>query len=748
MITINIQTEGSIPCIKPEGRLDTINSSQFSMAIQPLAESELYLVIDLSLCNYLSSTGIRILLATYKKLKAKNGILFISGIAPEVFQVLEMAGLHQFFQYSDNLQTAVSEINILKNGKTKTETWDTGNFQFHFSPTDSKITPSYTWNKQGIVGYNELEIALGTGYTAEFQEENVNTEGLFVTTGNCAGFIPRDKMLPSEFRTPKIPSQAGIVVNQAISFSSNTDGLVLLSKPNSISVLQLADSIYQMRSQVKNGQSVIWGYIIADYNKYAPSVSICLVFDDPALVNLKQLELGDLTSSFSKTEKGLYLLGAKFGLDEIRKPTGNNSLQNFLDEVLTIENINNVKELDLAAVLIEPATWIVSAETIEDASVKRISIVSQDNDTIEDYKIFLARRLYRDSSKVELIKLHGGYSAQTFHVESFDTEGRKLRPTVLKFANRAMITREAERCKQYSLPYILNNSAMVLGTEFFGDHGALCYNFVGIGGEQTQLKWLTHYFQNWSAEKLEPLFDKTFMQILKPWYGQPINDTIFPFRDHDPTVTFFPHIYDIAAQLFSISADEEFFTVNETGQKLTNPYWFLKHEYKKRRGFSMDYVSSICHGDLNMQNILLDQDMNVYLIDFSETRPRSVVSDFARLEAIFMIEYAPLENETDFVNMLKFANNFYNTDRLDSIPKNTYDAGYSEIMQKNYALTVKMREYAFKSSLANTGIVPYYLALLEWILPVICYFQLPFVKKRYAMVVSALICEKVREILK
>lgn len=748
MITINIQTEGSIQCIKPEGRLDTINSSQFGSAIQPLAESDLYLIIDLSLCNYLSSTGIRILLATYKKLKAKNGILFISGITPEVFQVLEMAGLHQIFQYSEDIQSAVSEIDLLKQGKSNRKTWDTGNFQFHFFPADAKNTPSYKWNKQGIVGYNELEIAIGTGYAAESSEELTNTEGLFISTGNCAGFIPSDKMLPSDFRIPQNPSQAGIVVNQAISFSKNIDGHAHLSKPGSISIQQLVDSICQMKSQLRNGQSTILAHIIADYNESSPSVSICLVFDDTTFVNLKQSGLGELTGSFSKTEEGSCLLGAKFELDEIRKPTASNSLQNFLDEVLTIENINNVKELDLTTVLIEPVTWILSTETIEDASVKRISIVSNDNDKLDDYKIFLARRLYRDSSRVELKKLHGGYSAQTFQVESFDTEGRKLRPTVLKFANRPMITREAERCKQYSLPYILNNSAMVLGTEFFGDHGALCYNFVGIGGEQTQLKWLTHYFQNWPLEKLEPLFDKTFMQILKPWYGQPIRENIYPFRDHDPTVTFFPHIYDTAAQLFSISADEEYFTVPETDQKLTNPYWFLKHEYEKRRGFSMNYVSSICHGDLNMQNILLDQDMNVYLIDFSETRPRSIVSDFARLEAIFMIEYAPLENETDLVDLLKFANSFYGTDRLDYIPKNNYEASYLEMMQKNYALTVKMREYAFKSSLSNTDIVPYYLALLEWILPVICYFQLPLVKKRYAMIVSALICEKVREILK
>ncbi|HEY5511008.1 MAG TPA: hypothetical protein VIK10_08265 [Prolixibacteraceae bacterium] len=60
----------------------------------------------------------------------------------------------------------------------------------------------------------------------------------------------------------------------------------------------------------------------------------------------------------------------------------------------------------------------------------------------------------------------------------------------LKMANRNIILRETERCQKYALPYILNNSAIVLGTKFFGERGTLRYNFVGIGGEQTQLKWL------------------------------------------------------------------------------------------------------------------------------------------------------------------------------------------------------------------------------------------------------------------
>ncbi len=59
--------------------------------------------------------------------------------------------------------------------------------------------------------------------------------------------------------------------------------------------------------------------------------------------------------------------------------------------------------------------------------------------------------------------LHGGYSAETFQVDSYDREGRKMRPTVLKIAGRDIISREAERCTNYALPYIMNNSAMVFG---------------------------------------------------------------------------------------------------------------------------------------------------------------------------------------------------------------------------------------------------------------------------------------------
>jgi hypothetical protein len=306
----------------------------------------------------------------------------------------------------------------------------------------------------------------------------------------------------------------------------------------------------------------------------------------------------------------------------------------------------------------------------------------------------------------------------------------------MKIARRAVINRESERCREFALPYIMNNSAQVLGTEFTGNLGALRYNFVGIGGENSQLKWLAHFYQNWPASRLEPLFDKIFQQILKPWYGQPLDETIYPYRDHDPTATFFPGLCESAEAHFGISADDRELEINQEGLKAVNPYWFLKYEYPARRNMAIPYRTAICHGDLNMQNILLDEDMNVYLIDFSETRSRSLISDFARLEAIFMIEHAVMDQPGDIEEYVKFLTEFYSVVDFSASPANNYQGILKEQVDKNVAMTLKMREYARAGSGGDSNMEPYCLALLEWVLPVVCYTA-PAASKRYSMVVAA-----------
>ncbi len=764
--------EGSIPCICPIGRLDTTNSNDFLEEVVKYTDATKlsgsqkqeagYLMMDFSECSYISSSGIRVLLTLEKKLKANGGNLFLCCMSNEMIQILDMAGLAKMFNLFDKITTALDEIKRLINKETNVETWQEGDISFNLNINSVCENVVREWNDEGIASYKELCFSIGEGLPAESVNDKNSPDKMgFFTLLNVAAFIPVDNLSSTDFRCSRDPERSGVMVEKAISFDIYPQAVLSVNCIRTINVKALTDIIF------KKYDHKVSAAIIVDNNPGKSMIYLIFVINDNFLKSLKGDENPDFLKFYDNFQTSQNLMpddgqsqlntdynvnnkifGVSFELNELFEYKKDKSLNNFLSENLSIINLNDVKIIDFTGEIVNPVCWLFHSDIIEDAAKKRIEIQAEATFKSNPVNSFLARRLYPEASLIVIKSLHGGYSASTYQVETYDNDHRRLRPTVMKIANRAIITRESERCQLYSLPYIFNNSAKVLGTEFFGDYGALSYNFVGISGEQTKLKWLTKYFEEWDFERLEPLFDKTFMQILKPWYGQPVKKDIKPFLDHDPTLTFFPDLWKAGESKFMISSDEKYFIEKHSGQQLINPYWFLKHVYPAKRDLTISYNTSVCHGDLNMQNILLDQDMNVYLIDFSETKPRSIVSDFARLEAIFMIEHSPASTYDELRETTAFLLDFYNSDRLDKFPVTKYTGSYQAIMDRNINLTRKMRTYAFDSSLKDPNLVPYYFALLEWILPIVCYSSAHENKQQLSMIVSGMLCKKVVEMLR
>ena len=741
---MKIITDEKTRCVKPIGRLDATNSNELDLALMALPENGQDVIVDLSECPYVSSAGIRILLKATKRLRSGHHELFIAGVVPEVFQVFEIAGLHRVLRFEASVGNSLAIIQSAQKSKTVARDIYAGNHQLAYQPTgEDKITGQFCLSTE-ILSYHELGYTLGFGSLSENPATDKDVTDLFVSVENCCGFIPLDPSTDPDFRIASDPVKTGLSVCEALSFGHQPTGSLKLATPDKLTFGQLKNVIRELKETVFSKNSI---FLLVMANRVAnnPSLSLALTHDanldeivkKNGLDNFQQVLAGNAGNSERKD-----FIGITFLLSELDISVKENSLPATIRQHLNFENIVAVHPLNTDTFLENPIVWLFRANDFVDGKTTRLIIETKPGSVFEPHQAFLARQLYTDSSKLLIDQLHGGYSAQTFHVTSFDHEGRKMRPTVLKISNRALITRESERCKQFALPYIFNNSAVVLGAEFHGETGALRYNFVGIGGESSQLKWLTHYYHDSEFSFLEPLFDKIFLHILKPWYGQPVAKTIFPFKDHDPTFTFFPHIYKVVDELFSISPDEKYIRIQEQDQPILNPYWFLKHEFARRRDWGMEYFTGICHGDLNMQNILLDENMNVYLIDFSETKPRSVISDFARLEAIFLIDNASLEDETDRADYLNFIRDFYKSGQLDELPEINYAGKHSEKVNKNAALALKMRKYAFDSTRGNPNPVPYHLALLEWVLPIVCYYSLPLAHKRLAMIVSSILCEK------
>jgi anti-anti-sigma factor len=737
---MKVITDEKTRSVKPLGRIDTNSSNDLELALLEFTDNNQDIIIDLSECPYLSSAGIRILLKTKKMLLSGRAELYLTGIVPEVYQVLETAGLHKVFRFETNVEAAFAKIQSTRKRKIETYEFDIDGIQFIYQSSGDEIAAGKLWKTPDILSYHELGFAIGFGSLAESGSPVSNQTDLFVTAENCCGFLPVSQNREADFRITSDPRKAGILVYEALSFGQRPAGLLKLLKQDNLSISQLNTTIHRLKEKISSEDSFVL-LVVASLEEESPSITIAVpkdavlrkIVDESGLPYFEQWNL--------KNDNKIDLLGLKFSLAGLDISGADLSLSEITQKHLSFENILAVEAVNQQLSFNNPHIWLFLSEELSDGSMQRLEIETKAGLVFESHKAFLARQLYTDSSKLFIEQLHGGYSAQTFHVTSFDHDGRKMRPTVLKIAHRDLILREAERCKQFALPYIFNNSAVVLGAEYYGETGALRYNFVGIGGEASQLKWLTNYYLQSDLATLGPLFDKIFLQILKPWYGQPVLSTIAPYKDHDPTFTFFPHIYQTVSELFSISADEQLIDVPEMGRMMINPYWFLKHEYARRRQSTISNYTGICHGDLNMQNILLDENMNVYLIDFSETRPRSIVSDFARLEAIFMIDNSPVENETDMIEYLDFMTKFYNVNSLKDIPEISYHGVHQEKIRKNAGLIVKMRQYAYTSSLKNPDILPYYMALLEWTLPIVCY-TLPNYQKRLSMIAASLLCER------
>ena len=81
--------EGTTTTIVVSGWLDTSTAPQLATSISEVSPSCTQLVIDLKGLEYISSAGLRQLVAAHKKM---SGALTITNVSSEVLDILHMAG--------------------------------------------------------------------------------------------------------------------------------------------------------------------------------------------------------------------------------------------------------------------------------------------------------------------------------------------------------------------------------------------------------------------------------------------------------------------------------------------------------------------------------------------------------------------------------------------------------------------------------------------------------------------------------
>ena len=90
-MTIEIKKTEEETIIEIAGRLDTITAPALDKTINEDIGDTKNLVLDLKGVEYISSAGLRVLLAAHKKMQ-KIGSMKVTGVCEEVMEVFEMTG--------------------------------------------------------------------------------------------------------------------------------------------------------------------------------------------------------------------------------------------------------------------------------------------------------------------------------------------------------------------------------------------------------------------------------------------------------------------------------------------------------------------------------------------------------------------------------------------------------------------------------------------------------------------------------
>ncbi len=742
-----------IPVLKLSGRFDGPGAKAFDQKALEIDREVPYRVIDLSGVNYLSSVAVRSLLTQEKQLKVLGGGIVLTGVMDFVRQVLHVSGLDGLLRVSPNLTDSIAMVRAaIAAGPMVTHELAGGSAKVrHLPGAGSTIEwwgPAAENNSPANlligVGVEDLGFAFGTALFGETPADAGAALGPFVSTPYFAGILSAQAGGVSDFVVGDASRLVPVQVQMALGLSGSPACLVEWNAHESFSLVDAMDGSFQVVAQ--KGVPPVLGYVaVAQEVDSRQGMLVTGVAFDPvmacAIDRDARLEKwpGQIPLS-----SGRRIIGGAVTLEESGNIGDRTELADAIRSRATLDVLRNVIGLQECGQVSRALIWVFVPAAVLSGAQKLLQVSVEAGGEWRAEWDFIVRRLYHDCRSVTLTPLHGGYMSKTFRAVAYDRDGRRTIPTVLKIGPTALTIREQQANRDYVSRFILNNGTTVLGSEQQGEWAGLRYNFLGINGPDSDLVWLREHYLKRPVPEMLGLLERLLTHVLKPWYAQPKWEQVSLYRDHTP-LRLFPSLIDVAERDLHVSADSPDFDCPELGVRLPNPFHFLKHEYPRRAAESRPWYTAICHGDLNLQNVLVDERDNLYVIDFSETRPRNVVSDFARIESILKFEMMPLDSEEDLRRLLEFEEGLTSVTRIDEPPPFRY-RGDDPLVERAHAAITFLRRCADKATLFEQDIVPYWIAMLEWTYPVICYSQVSLRQKRYAACSAALICRSIHQL--
>lgn len=110
-IGIEVENVDGKCVLRLSGRIDAATAPVLEKKIEDYSQEYKFRVaLDFTNVDYLSSAGMRLLLAATKKMKSKEGILAIFEVGDEVLEIIKMAGFERILNIHPNEKQALDSL--------------------------------------------------------------------------------------------------------------------------------------------------------------------------------------------------------------------------------------------------------------------------------------------------------------------------------------------------------------------------------------------------------------------------------------------------------------------------------------------------------------------------------------------------------------------------------------------------------------------------------------------------------------
>jgi anti-anti-sigma factor len=211
--------------VRLNGRLDAFGSKELESALNADAGSGwTSAVVDMDRVNYLSSAGIRILIALYKKAGKQGGKTALCSLQPYCRGVLDVAGFAGLFPLFDSVADALSSCQqpgLKEDGKLPespaTVNVDCGTFHIAAGSSEAgaievlgdiqdvlyaRVTAGHLRSKR----FFDKGYSIGLGGLGERPEDYFRIMGEMITIGGTMVWLPTDGHDTPDFLIPKTDS--------------------------------------------------------------------------------------------------------------------------------------------------------------------------------------------------------------------------------------------------------------------------------------------------------------------------------------------------------------------------------------------------------------------------------------------------------------------------------------------------------------------------------------------------------------